>query len=188
MLKKGAMFGLDARIALVVFGTIGLVSTAALLTTIQQTELTDLINEAKVVHDAYQTYEYDTGSYVAEQSTALLKSSELLTSAKAGWQGPYLTNQMAEAPDNLTKLVANVGTYSILKAKDRDAAAETDTPFVACVSTEVCYLWLLFDDSEISNLTMYELDKKLDSGNNYLDGRVQKYSGRLLFRSGRVER
>jgi hypothetical protein len=188
MFKKGAMFGLDARIALVVFGTIGLISTAALLTTIKQTELTDLINEAKVVHDAYQSYEYDTGSYVVEQSTALLKSSELLTSVKAGWQGPYLTNQMAASPDNLTKLVANVGTYSILRTKDRSASAEADTPFVACASTDVCYLWLLFDAGEISNITINELDKKLDSGNGYLKGRVQKYSDRLLLRSSRIER
>jgi hypothetical protein len=187
MLKKGAMFGLDARIALSIFGTLAIVTSAALLSTIERSAVSDLVNEANVVHQAYQSYEYDLGDYVEESSTALLKSSELLTSSKANWAGPYLTNKQADAPNADTQLVSNVGQYSILRAKDRAATAETDTPFVACASSQACYLWLLFNDDEVSDKVIKTLDITLDDDDGYLAGRVQKYSGRLLLRSKRVE-
>ncbi len=40
MIKKAAMFGLDARIALVIFGALSVISGAALYSAIQQAKTT----------------------------------------------------------------------------------------------------------------------------------------------------
>ena len=39
MLNKGAMFGLDARIALAIFGALSVISGAALYSTIQEADV-----------------------------------------------------------------------------------------------------------------------------------------------------
>tara|TARA_Y100001960_G_C14595815_1_gene788039 strand:- start:886 stop:1026 length:141 start_codon:yes stop_codon:yes gene_type:complete len=44
-MKKGAMFGIDARIALAIFGALSAISGAALYSAIQQSKVTVLVTE-----------------------------------------------------------------------------------------------------------------------------------------------
>jgi hypothetical protein len=93
--KKAAMFGLDARIALAIFGALSVISGAALYSAIQQAKVTSIVTELEEMSKAYQAYVLDVGAElegrtVPAASDIALKTAELLYSIKPGWNGPYL--------------------------------------------------------------------------------------------------
>ena len=191
VLKKGAMFGLDARVALVIFAAIGLVSTAIMHSAILESSVSRLVLETKDITKAIKLYEYDVDDLLPENSTAWLNTKELVSSSISGWNGPYVSFETAASPDDSKYLVnSKFGKFSVLKAKDRSATAETDSPFVSCATADPCYLWVLYESSslgDVSDLIMSKLDKRFDSGDGFLTGVIQKYNGDLLYRLDLVE-
>jgi type II secretory pathway pseudopilin PulG len=90
-MKKGAMFGLDARIALAIFGALSVISGAALYSAIQQAKVTALITDMNEVTKAYDAYYLDTGLELAlVDIDVFLDIHKLISSTEAGWKGPYL--------------------------------------------------------------------------------------------------
>ena len=51
--KKGAIFGLDARIALTIFGALSVISGAALYSAIQESKVVALYTEFQEIGKAY---------------------------------------------------------------------------------------------------------------------------------------
>lgn len=84
--QRGAMFGLDARIALAIFGGLSIITGAALFSAISQTTTTALVTELDNIGKGYTNYVLDTG--VDTTAIADLKSDTV-----AGWQGPYIALQ-----------------------------------------------------------------------------------------------
>tara|TARA_Y100001960_G_scaffold333703_1_gene440401 strand:+ start:58 stop:294 length:237 start_codon:yes stop_codon:yes gene_type:complete len=62
MNKKAAMFGLDARIALAIFGTLSVISGAALYSAIQDAKAMALLTEMREVTKAWEQFYLDTGA------------------------------------------------------------------------------------------------------------------------------
>jgi len=60
-LQRAAMFGLDARIALVIFGVLSIISGAVLYKTIEQVRVNSFINEFNELGKAHDAYILDTG-------------------------------------------------------------------------------------------------------------------------------
>ena len=60
-INKGAMFGLDARIALAIFGALSVISGAALYSAIQNSKVTAAITEMNEVGKAWEAHYLDTG-------------------------------------------------------------------------------------------------------------------------------
>ena len=93
--KKGAMFGLDARIALAIFGALSVISGAALYSAIQQSKVVALITEMKEVEKAFEAFYLDTGKMLPTQpgyesfdfQTIHLKEN---STNIEGWNGPYI--------------------------------------------------------------------------------------------------
>jgi hypothetical protein len=95
-IKKGAMFGLDARIALAIFGALSVISGAALYSAIQDSRVTAILTEMDNVGKATTAFYLDTGIYPpAESATNTLDAIRLTTdttpTGMSGWQGPYLS-------------------------------------------------------------------------------------------------
>lgn len=94
--NKGAMFGLDARIALAIFGALSVISGAALFSAIQESKVTYLVAEYSEIDKAIESYLLDTGSYIpfssvsGLQSDGYLATDELITSSNSLWKGPYM--------------------------------------------------------------------------------------------------
>ena len=59
--NKGAMFGLDVRIALAIFGALSVISGAALYSAIQDAEATAVLTELEEIGKAWEAYYLDTG-------------------------------------------------------------------------------------------------------------------------------
>ena len=55
------MFGLDARIALAIFGALSVISGAALYSAIQQAKVTETVTELDNISKAWAQYYLDTG-------------------------------------------------------------------------------------------------------------------------------
>jgi len=97
--KQGAMFGLDARIALAIFAALSVITGAALYNAVQDARATAVISDLNEIGKAYDSYLLDTGSQVPINTTEvkLLNIKELVTSTMRGWKGPYLSYNAVSA-------------------------------------------------------------------------------------------
>ena len=107
--KKGAMFGLDARIALAIFGALSVISGAALYSAIQNSKATALYVQLSELGKAWESYYIDTGSILPQVSTNtsddsfyVLKSFDLVSNSSAisNWNGPYFAGTVAPGDSN----------------------------------------------------------------------------------------
>ena len=95
--NRGAMFGLDARIALAIFGALSVISGAALYSAIQQAKVIAIVAELNEVGKAYEQYMLDTGSDLVLNSgnpTHMEIDYLVVDSGVAGWKGPYLSYEI----------------------------------------------------------------------------------------------
>jgi type II secretory pathway pseudopilin PulG len=93
-LKKAAMFGLDARIALAIFGALSVISGAALYNAVQQTKVTVNIHNINEIVKAMEAYMLDTGSHLQVEGPNTLEPRSLFENYHnlPGWKGPYLSD------------------------------------------------------------------------------------------------
>jgi len=84
--SKGAMFGLDARIALAIFGALSVISGAALYSAISQAKVVSLVTEFNEIAKAWESYYLDTGEK-PPSARSLVENVD----SENGWKGPYLS-------------------------------------------------------------------------------------------------
>jgi type II secretory pathway pseudopilin PulG len=168
--KKGAMFGLDARIALAIFGALSVISGAALYSAIQESKMTSTYQDMLEIGKANEAYYLDTGSQLPVKPSypAELKVTNLVKNNdnEAGWSGPYLpyeddTVRTFSLNYNKLGMALNVYFYQY-----RNGTWASDS---SCLVND-CYEWILLDAETAAerdfnkNLYLY-LDEKIDSGN-----------------------
>jgi type II secretory pathway pseudopilin PulG len=90
ILKKGALFGIDARVALSVFGALSLISGAALYSAIKDARVTSFYNEIKELEKAIVAMQVDLG-YYPYFATFYVNASGLQNNNMNdnNWKGPY---------------------------------------------------------------------------------------------------
>lgn len=187
-LKKAAMFGLDARIALAIFGTVSIISTASIIQVIGTSKLQKIVFEMKELDKAIAAYELDTDSTLPIISAGVFNIGELKSSVKAGWKKPYIGHKQVSGADaNRYFVSASLGRFSVFQGNDRATADNASSPFNQCTdAAKTCYAWVLFDSSvegKVPTEYMNGLDKMLDDGDGFLTGRIQKYNNDgLLYR------
>ena len=162
MLKKGAMFGLDARIALVIFGALSVISGAALYSAIQDAKVTAIITEMTEVGKSYEAYYLDTGIDLDLTSTLGLDIGELVEDTKSlkSWKGPYTL--LEKSTSSSLKSIYSEGNVHIY-LKDSAVVfggAVGDASTQSCEDGEVCETWVRFD--RVAYNLMPALDTKVD--------------------------
>ena len=170
MLKKAAMFGLDARIALAIFGALSVISGAALYSAIQESRITALIVETQAVGKAYEQYFLDVGERPATSgATGNGASLVYLTSlnvdpSKPGWKGPYLPYN---SPHPRYK-----GSVYFLYAKDMDWGSSVAANWndALCTTGADCYVWVHFNGLDVGTAAAFDLR---------IDGEVDPSKGRV---------
>lgn len=93
--SKAAMFGLDARIALIVIATLGLIVVPIINNIASGTRADVLKNNMKVIDSAIIKYISDTGTY-PETIDHLFDTKPTKASQAAKWKGPYLNGQKTD--------------------------------------------------------------------------------------------
>lgn len=166
-LKKGAMFGLDARIALAIFGALSVISGAALYSAIQESRVTQTIVQLEEAEKAMSAYYLDVGSLPLNNSNSTLNGSELIEDTKSlsTWNGPYIGYRKVD----LVFMKDEDISMSYLYGKDTAWGRDTgDTiPRVPCTSMsagEKCHLWIArqWVDGSIAEVVDERIDGSLD--------------------------
>ena len=173
MIKKGAMFGLDARIALAIFGALSVISGAALYSAIQEAKVTALFTEMSEIEKALESHYLDTGSVPKKSGsnpTADLDLSQLVVNndGAINWKGPYLSLEA-----KVDGLASEKCTSLTLPYRSVDDAS------VNCTSAlKKCRLYIYCLNSDT------QLNKALEER---IDGAVPtstEYNGKINYRGG----
>ncbi|HAG52290.1 MAG TPA: hypothetical protein DCL21_00710 [Alphaproteobacteria bacterium] len=172
--NKGAMFGLDARIALAIFGALSVISGAALYGAIQKSHATALLADLNEIAKAWESYYLDTGQLPPVLTTAAsdwtdhtYDGSELISSTVKGWKGPYL-------PYKTTGTTLHHSKYQdIYITEISDSGGWGDTvnwyPAGLCDGSNICYAWAHISGVESETL-MKAVDDIVDNGDGAKDG------------------
>tara|TARA_Y100001960_G_C14778551_1_gene884927 strand:+ start:4486 stop:5061 length:576 start_codon:yes stop_codon:yes gene_type:complete len=171
-MKKAAMFGLDARIALAIFGALSVISGAALYSAIQQAKVTALLTEMDEYGKAYYAYALDTGSDLpmAPEGTQRFDARELVSSSASGWSGPYLSLEKTATPF-LGRLDHPVYGHMEYRAAKNDDFLVND--FVHCDSADPCYVWVEVRD--VPKNIIDGLDATVDGSDGALVGNFRSW-------------
>jgi hypothetical protein len=175
--KKGAMFGLDARIALAIFGALSVISGAALYSAIQDSKVTSYYTDLIEVGKAWEAYLLDTGkdlpldnqhrdlSYLVEN-----KDSDL------NWKGPYLPYTVSGS-----KYLLHPGLQKLIRLPSTPNhewgfghATNVNWFATRCDNSAVpCYLSIQVYGIEESLFNA--LDAKIDNSDGAFKGKIRMY-------------
>tara|TARA_Y100000590_G_C15701297_1_gene1006884 strand:+ start:1552 stop:2172 length:621 start_codon:yes stop_codon:yes gene_type:complete len=178
IIKKGAMFGLDARIALAIFGALSVISGAALYSAIQESKAIALLADTREVAKAWEQFYLDTGAELNQVSTDsssgsfhLLQTKDLVVkpSGLSNWNGPYLSNEVAS-----TFYLDHPIYGSIRMAVFRDDTAWTDWANGKCVTSVSCSLWT-YTSGFTSDSLAKSIDQRVDNGDGIVAGNFRWY-------------
>lgn len=175
-LNKGAMFGLDARIALAIFGALSVISGAALYSAIQDAKVTAIVTSLSEMSKAYESYLIDTGQHLpvsSGSSVSDLDGGELLASALPGWKGPYLAYQLTD--EAVSDVIFDFAGYKYAYYRQTSAAdfgALSDWNDPPCSSGNMCYIYAILRGSEDIGL-INAVDKKVDGTVDHDAGKMR---------------
>ncbi|HAG52882.1 MAG TPA: hypothetical protein DCL21_03750 [Alphaproteobacteria bacterium] len=181
---QGAMFGLDARIALAIFGALSVISGAALYSAIQNAKATAFVTGLDELGKAVEAYMLDTGQWPVQNNPAALPTAAQFYDLKldsllavysiSGWDGPYISGFKDGAGAGLEK---NTDSYGLVMNVPNDNTWGGSTPWwdvntSFCTSWRSCNLWLTYTSfSELS--TIKKIDELVDSSDGSNDGKVK---------------
>lgn len=177
-LNKGAMFGLDARIALAIFGALSVISGASLYSAIQDAKMTTFYTNLVEIEKAVEHLYLDVGS-LGWSGESLFKigvlSANLTTTPFNNWKGPYI-----QAKGVYGDYILLHPYFSRIWAVGRVARTKTDSH--SCTAT-----------SASSDMNIYiRVDNKFDDTDcngdlNYLKNIHDKYDTDGDYRAGKIK-
>lgn len=173
-MKKAAMFGLDARIALTIFGALSVISGAALYSAIQQSKVTAHLATLKEIEKAVEQYYLDTGVLppVSTTSSTLDLSFYALVekpSDVTGWNGPYISMTKLGSGDALNYKES----YVVL------AYRESDNSNNICKKTSSSchvFIWTNINDMPLSQAMNALVDGDASNPALDLNGNLHYYA------------
>tara|TARA_Y100001960_G_scaffold299471_1_gene347720 strand:- start:126 stop:716 length:591 start_codon:yes stop_codon:yes gene_type:complete len=177
LLKKGAMFGLDARIALTIFGALSVISGAALYSAIQDSKVTAIISDMNELGKALDAYHLDTGTIPSFHSTAVnyMDAMELVDSTVKGWKGPYY-NAEQSGTTHPHELNLKYPTYSYIGLRRMITGTWAAIADAMCTdaSKNPCAIFIVV--AIVPKAIADAVDEKVDGSLSPNDGNVRVYS------------
>lgn len=198
--KKAAMFGLDARIALAIFGALSVISGAALYSAIKQSRTEAWRQYFEETIKASQQYYLDTGHQLPISTSTVLNlilgNLAKNVSNQSSWKGPYLLAESLSFDralvDIMTKKIGS-SAYTFIALRDASDWSEMndETSDEHCVvdSTD-CAEWISIiaitaDESAPLKTVFDNLDELVDNSDGYLKGKVRYntyLNGELMYK------
>jgi len=178
--QKAAMFGLDARIALAIFGALSVITGAALYKVIDHVKITAMASDIIEMGKAFEQFYLDTGSLLVPENPSNpndahfynMRSSGLLinqTSIK-GWKGPYINyGTYPPTPEHLGYPKTNAPfSFMILREGANTGITDWYNSSNLCLSgISICYMWI-----NITGFKNEDIVKKLDTVLDNGDGKA----------------
>ena len=190
-LKKGAMFGLDARISLAIFGALSVISGAALYSAIQSAKSEQWRQYFVEVVKATEAYYLDMGEQLSVQNATLyyMYASDLVSNrtSSSNWKGPYISPDQSSGyymRDSMTRQLNATAYTSVWLRKGSTWTEMNDntTDGYCVVGDSDCNEWIIVYPAHIDQKNAIvqifnNLDKLVDSGDGELAGIVRLNSG-----------
>lgn len=177
--KKAAMFGLDARIALAIFGALSVISGAALYSAIQEAKVTSIITDMNELGKAVDAYQLDVGSLpVFDVITAphYMNLYSLVNDTVQGWKGPYINlEQYGEIGKDALNL--SYKEYNYIGVRRLETSIWGDglgVNFCDDTSAE-CGLYIVL--AWLPKAIADEIDKRMDGSLDATVGKVRQTKG-----------
>jgi hypothetical protein len=169
-IKAGAMFGLDARIALAIFGALSVISGAALYSAIKQSNVTKVITEMNEVGKAIEAYYLDVGEIPPRVSTDSsndefyrIRTANLVEDTNSLWKGPYIGDVASGAS------LVYTGYGSKLAVILRDDISWGSWNSGKCIAGNKCHIWIYF--TGIKDRALVDaIDMEIDGEYNLSEG------------------
>ncbi len=173
-LNKGAMFGLDARIALAIFGALSVISGAALYSAIKQAKITAEITQMDEYSKALSQYMLDTGGDLPFATGMSAATKELISSKADGWKGPYIDGSVYGA-NYIKHPKYKWLTIDYAPNKSFSYSPSIKTCSDASNAGEACYYWLVF--SEVPDQMVIGLEAAIDGDADPENGKFRYAQG-----------
>jgi hypothetical protein len=181
--KTGAMFGLDARIALAIFGALSVISGAALYSAIKEAKGTAFFQIFNEISKASESYWLDTGSKIdVNGSGYLMYTGKLIQNDGnvSGWKGPYLPYSYKDTVSVNIDLSIDISSFILYAlANDDWSTTLADSPVRCNVATKGCYEWVFLTSNNADRAAAIDnlfdlLDSKYDGGDGASKGLIRK--------------
>jgi len=177
--NSGAMFGLDARIALAIFGALSVISGAALYSAIQDAKTEQYKQVFDSMIKAHEAYYLDTGKPLPLFDARVAYTPDLIENREslATWKGPYLSDFTKTAVYAINnQLLGATETFLLLQKKSNWPA--TNAWQDCTVNDADCIEWAVVfcsDATTIANINkMFDyLDKDIDNSDGADTGKVR---------------
>lgn len=172
--QKAAMFGLDARISLAIFGALSVIAGAALYNIIGQLETNKILAEMQEVGKAIEQYYLDTGVMLSRSDEAAppLSTANLVENrdSVSNWRGPYINYDVLSYTD------VPIGRGNIAYIAMYANGVDWDVLSIACVGNQQCYIYITSSGFDNTEDVFQKLDAVIDDsdgehlGNLRLEG------------------
>lgn len=168
--QKAAMFGLDARIALAIFGALSVIAGASLYSAIQESTATALLTELTELQKAYEQYYIDTGTHINRTDAVTYEIKELIEDINSipNWQGPYIGYNKL---NDTSKIVLDHPKYNNILIR-RMSLQTWDGGYIACGAEKDCALFVNINGIPKENYALL-IDNKVDGGDGANDGKFR---------------
>lgn len=161
--RRGAMFGLDARIALAIFAGLGVIAGAMVYKVVTQTRVAALVTEMSNIGKGF-------GDYVLDIGVAPSRIEDLMTSTGGQWNGPYVDfKDTFPGLNNFTNFPRRTDSISLAYFADDAWSVGSES---ACVVGN-CWGWLMFGNGDTRAEVYAAIDKAIDSTVNPDEGRFR---------------
>lgn len=188
-MKKAAMFGLDARIALAIFGALSVISGAALYSAIQDAKITAGIVSLEEISKALIQFNLDTGQDLPSYSAQTRDASELVKATVDGSKGPYLPYE--DTGNGFTFIMSLLGDSEeyihIYNCMEPFGGLAGTVACNTCDGSSTCAPWVKLGHFDESIYTA--LEEKIDGNDGYDKGKfrvqwvdVGKTESRLFYK------
>ena len=192
--KHGAMFGLDARIALAIFGALSVISGAALYSAIQTAKTEQARQIFNEIIKASEAYYLDNGTPLPQSNAMTAHVSDLITNRESlsHWKGPYIDGTTTSSTSFENSLTAEIDPASVIVINVLASSDWADNSlYQQCpaVGDTDCSEWVkLYSGNTASGRIRLEtlfgqLDKLIDNSDGDTTGNVRAVDkgGNILF-------
>ena len=174
--NRGAMFGLDARIALAIFGALSVISGAALYSAIKSANMERYRQELVEIVKAIESYYLDTGERLPMYNSTVVDVTPLIVNDvnAQNWNGPYL-NLSVSGTISLTKSAFYKVGGIYINASLYPASDWADDNPSCVVNDSDCTEWIkVYSGNSLGAADLYsiftDLDKHIDNSDGPLKG------------------
>tara|TARA_Y100001960_G_scaffold257856_1_gene277039 strand:+ start:190 stop:744 length:555 start_codon:yes stop_codon:yes gene_type:complete len=169
--KKGAMFGLDARIALAIFGALSVISGAALYSAIQEAKLVSIITQIKEIEKAYEDYYLSNAGNIEMigSSTSNIDLSKLIEAGHISldYKKPNSNDNYFEKDQIYYRIVLYQESLS-----DTFGGLTGTT---SCNGADTCYAYLTADGPGLTADMIDKIDLRIDGVSSDTSGKIKVY-------------